>query len=434
MTQYVDRHGLSVAEPLAALIENDVLTDVSPDQFWSGYAALLRDLAPQNADLLAKRANLQRRIDDWHIARRGQPFDGEAYRAFLAEIGYLETEPGPFAMSTENVDPEIASIAGPQLVVPVMNARFALNAANARWGSLYDALYGTDAIEGEPQGRGYDAARGAQVIAWARAHLDDVTPLDEGSWTDVSALAVRDGGLCVTVGETETTLADAEQLAGYTESGNIFLRAHGHAKPAIPHRKRADIGPATLVKRCDIVQMRALPGEDLRPARGIIAAALRLSFDRVSAVKRIIQRPPPRICSIERKARIHHRHHKLRSGDAGDLGIDILGRHRERARLGFQIPDLGQKGAIRLAVERLAPARDVPVVDPALQIRALGQQRGVLRGQVAQQRRIAGPEPIRRNVRQNVILDKVCKRFGHRQPVAVYVFGHIRSPFDWAEG
>src|SRR6056297_3329240 len=227
MTQYVDRHGLSVAEPLADLIENDVLTDVSPDRFWSGYAALLRDLAPQNAALLAKRANLQRRIDDWHIARRGQPFDGETYRAFLTEIGYLEPEPGPFAMSTENVDPEIASIAGPQLVVPVMNARFALNAANARWESLYDALYGTDAIEGEPQGRGYDAARGAQVIAWTRAHLDDVTPLDEGSWTDVSALAVRDGGVCVTVGETETTLADAEQFAGYTEAGNIFLRAHG---------------------------------------------------------------------------------------------------------------------------------------------------------------------------------------------------------------
>ncbi|SEM80277.1 malate synthase [Roseovarius tolerans] len=227
MTQYVDRHGLSVAEPLAALIENDVLTGVSPDQFWSGYAALLRDLAPQNADLLARRTELQGRFDDWHIARRGQPFDGEAYRAFLAEIGYLEPEPGPFAMTTQNVDPEIASIAGPQLVVPVMNARFALNAANARWGSLYDALYGTDAIEGQPQGAGYDAARGAQVIAWARAHLDDVTPLAQASWTDVSALAVRDGGLCVTVGETETTLADAEQFAGYTEGGNIFLRAHG---------------------------------------------------------------------------------------------------------------------------------------------------------------------------------------------------------------
>src|SRR6056297_3747061 len=227
MTQYVDRHGLSVAQPLATLIENEVLTGVSPDQFWSGYAGLLRDLAPQNADLLARRAELQGKIDDWHIARRGQPFDGEAYRAFLTDIGYLEPEPGPFAMSTKNVDPEIASIAGPQLVVPVMNARFALNAANARWGSLYDALYGTDAIEGTPEGQGYDPRRGAKVIGWARAHLDHVVPLAQGSWANVGALDVTDGALAVTVGGEKTTLADPAQFAGYTEGGNVFLRDNG---------------------------------------------------------------------------------------------------------------------------------------------------------------------------------------------------------------
>ncbi|EDM71529.1 malate synthase [Roseobacter sp. AzwK-3b] len=227
MTDYVDRNGLSVAAPLARLIEDDILLGITPDAFWSGYAAMLRDLAPVNADLLAKREALQRQIDEWHKARRGQPFDGEAYRDFLSEIGYLEAEPAPFAVSTRNVDPEIASIAGPQLVVPVMNARFALNAANARWGSLYDALYGTDAIEGAPEGQGYDPRRGAKVIGWARAHLDEVVPLAQGSWANVAALDVANGALGITVGGEKTTLADPAQFAGYTEGGNVFLRANG---------------------------------------------------------------------------------------------------------------------------------------------------------------------------------------------------------------
>lgn len=227
MTDYVDRQGLSVAAPLARLIEDDILLGITPDQFWSGYAAILRDLAPVNADLLAKRETMQRQIDEWHKARRGQPFDGDAYRSFLSEIGYLEPEPAPFALTTEKVDPEIASIAGPQLVVPVMNARFALNAANARWGSLYDALYGTDAIEGAPEGQGYDPRRGAKVIGWARAHLDQVVPLAQGSWANVAALDVADGALSLTVGGQKTALADPAQFAGYTEGGNIFLKANG---------------------------------------------------------------------------------------------------------------------------------------------------------------------------------------------------------------
>ncbi|SMX51078.1 malate synthase G [Actibacterium lipolyticum] len=226
MTQYVNRSGLSVAAPLAALIENEMLIDVSPDAFWDGYAALLRDLMPVNAALLKKRETLQGQIDAWHLDRKGQPFDAAAYRSFLTEIGYLVPDPAPFTIDTQNVDAEIATIAGPQLVVPVMNARFALNATNARWGSLYDALYGTDAIEGSATGPGYDAARGAKVIAWARAHLDKVAPLAGGSWSGVTEMAVRNGALFVTTAGLETGLANPAQLAGYTEGGNIMLRVH----------------------------------------------------------------------------------------------------------------------------------------------------------------------------------------------------------------
>ena len=225
MTGYVDRAGLKVAAPLAELVETDLLTGVTPDDFWRGYAAILRDLAPENRALLDRRADLQRQIDDWHIARRGQPHDPAAYRAFLTEIGYLAPQPAPFQIGTTNVDPELATLAGPQLVVPVSNARFALNAANARWGSLYDALYGTDAIPGTAEAGGYDAVRGAQVIAWARAHLDDVAPLDGASWADVTAMRVADGALHVTAGR-DTGLANPAQFAGHAGE-DVFLRANG---------------------------------------------------------------------------------------------------------------------------------------------------------------------------------------------------------------
>ncbi|PYC47959.1 malate synthase G [Litorivita pollutaquae] len=227
MTDYVDRHGLSVAAPLADLIERKVLLGVTPDAFWSGYAAMLRDLMPVNAALLAKREELQSQIDAWHLARKGREIDAEDYRAFLTEIGYLEPEPAPFEISVENVDAEIASIAGPQLVVPVMNARFALNAANARWGSLYDALYGTDAIPGAPEGKGFDAARGAKVIAWARAHLDKVAPLAGGSWANVEAMVPTGETVLITTGGLETGLADPAQFAGTTAGGGIMLRKNG---------------------------------------------------------------------------------------------------------------------------------------------------------------------------------------------------------------
>jgi malate synthase len=172
------RAGLSVADELVRFIEEQALpgTGVSAEAFWSGMADILERFAPENAALLSKREDLQAKIDAWHLERAGKPLDQAEYQAFLRDIGYLVPEPAPFAVDSANIDEELASMAGPQLVVPILNARFLLNAANARWGSLYDALYGTDAIPGAAQGKGYDAERGAQVIAWARNFLDNAVP------------------------------------------------------------------------------------------------------------------------------------------------------------------------------------------------------------------------------------------------------------------
>jgi len=187
MTEYLDRSGLSVDSRLAEFIEQRALPGTGLDvaKFWNDFAALLGKFAPENAALLAKREDLQAQIDAWHEARAGQAHDPAAYQAFLRDIGYLAPEPAPFQVGTQNVDPEIATMAGPQLVVPALNARFALNAANARWGSLYDALYGTDALDAPPaKPGGYDDARGAAVIARAKAFLDEAVPLASGSWAD----------------------------------------------------------------------------------------------------------------------------------------------------------------------------------------------------------------------------------------------------------
>jgi malate synthase len=183
MTQMQDRAGLRVDSSLAQFIEHDVLAPlgIAATAFWDGFAALLDTFTPRNRALLARRDELQAQIDAWHLARAGKPLDQSEYQAFLREIGYLVPEPGDFAVTTENVDREIATMAGPQLVVPVLNARFLLNAANARWGSLYDALYGTDALDAPPaRPGGYDEARGAAVIAAARAFLDGAVP----GWQD----------------------------------------------------------------------------------------------------------------------------------------------------------------------------------------------------------------------------------------------------------
>jgi len=210
----IERAGLMVAAQLADFVEHEALpgTGVAAQAFWQGAADIFAAFAPRNRQLLAVREDMQAAIDAWHIARRGQPIEQGEYQSFLREIGYLVAEPAAFAVDPVNVDAELATIAGPQLVVPILNARFALNAANARWGSLYDALYGTDAIPGAAAGPGYDPARGAAVIAWARGFLDRAVPLASGSWAD------WDG--------TAPALADPAQLAGRA-GDNLLLVSNG---------------------------------------------------------------------------------------------------------------------------------------------------------------------------------------------------------------
>ena len=217
-THYAERAGLKVEERLCTLLENDALpgTGVSAERFWDALASLLKDFAPRNKALLAKRDDLQNKIDAWHRERKGQPIDMTAYKAFLGEIGYLVPEGPDFGVETRNVDPEIASIPGPQLVVPIMNARYALNAANARWGSLYDALYGTDALGDLPTGKDYDPKRGARVIVWARAFLDMSIPLEVGSHADVKTFVVAHNRLIPTLEDgTVTELKEPEKFAGF---------------------------------------------------------------------------------------------------------------------------------------------------------------------------------------------------------------------------
>ena len=227
MEDRVERAGLSVARVLADFIETAALpgTGLAPQPFWEGFSALLHDLAPRNRALLARRAQLQARIDDWHIAHAGEPHDAEDYRTFLAEIGYLVPEGPAFAIDPPPADPEIAALAGPQLVVPLTNARFALNAANARWGSLYDALYGTDALGEAPPAGPYDPVRGARVAAWARAHLDLAVPLAAGaSWATVSRIGLADGALDLRAGDSALALADPASFAGWREEPGDILR------------------------------------------------------------------------------------------------------------------------------------------------------------------------------------------------------------------
>ncbi len=197
MSSRETRSGLQISAELTGFIEGQALpgTGVSPETFWSGLSRMVEELGPKNKALLAKRNEIQGRIDGWHLANIGQDHDAAAYQAFLREIGYLVEDGAAFQIETTNVDPEIALTPGPQLVVPITNARFALNAANARWGSLYDALYGTDAMGDLPEGGGYDTERGARVIAWAKSFLDDAVPLAEGSWADVTGLHVAGGAL-----------------------------------------------------------------------------------------------------------------------------------------------------------------------------------------------------------------------------------------------
>ena len=246
MTQYVTRAGIEADPKLADFIETEVLGPLSRDVdgFWQGFAALLEEFAPRNAALLAKREDLQAKIDAWHGEQAGRPHDGGAYRAFLQEIGYLVPEPGDFTIGTQNVDPEIATMAGPQLVVPILNARFLLNAANARWGSLYDALYGTDVLDAPPaKPGGYDEERGAAVIAEGRRLLDEIVPLASGGWADLADLDAIE-------------LADPAQHIGRTDRGPLFRHNGLHIELVVD--PDSQVGKTDRLGIADIVFEAAL--------------------------------------------------------------------------------------------------------------------------------------------------------------------------------
>ena len=229
MTNRVERHGLQVAEELATFIETQALTglNVAADTFWQGLSSLAHDLGPKNQALLQKREDLQTQIDDWHKDHRGKPHDHQAYKTFLTEIGYLLDEGDDFEIDTTNVDPEIASVPGPQLVVPITNARYALNAANARWGSLYDGLYGTDAMGSQPPAGGFERGRGARVVGRARVFLDEAFPIEGTSHCDVSRYHVQSGQLLI----DDKPLVDPSKFAGYTGNpkapDSVFLGNNG---------------------------------------------------------------------------------------------------------------------------------------------------------------------------------------------------------------
>jgi malate synthase len=262
----ISLHGLSFAGEFCAFVNDEALpgTSVAAPAFWEGFAALLKTFSASNAELLARRDDLQAQIDAWHLEHKGQAFDAAAYESFLRAIGYLLPEPAPFAVDTSHVDDEIAVIAGPQLVVPVSNARYALNAANARWGSLYDALYGTDALpdEGEiARGKGFNMARAGAVIARARAFLDAHFPLATGSHADAKAYKIHTGHLAVVLDSGEVGLKDGAQFAGYTGKPeapkSVLLKNHNlHAEIVID--PTSNIGKTDKAGVADIILESAI--------------------------------------------------------------------------------------------------------------------------------------------------------------------------------
>ena len=267
MTQRISVHGLQVAENLYRFIEDQVLpgTGVDAAAFWQGFGAIVADLAPKNAALLAERDRLQAELDTWHKAHPGPIQDMAGYRKFLETIGYLVPQPANAQATTANVDAELATQAGPQLVVPILNARYALNAANARWGSLYDALYGTDAIseaDGAEKGKGYNPVRGAKVIAFARGVLDQAAPLATGSHNDATGYRVEGGKLVVALKDGGTTgLKDAAQFVGYqgdAATPSSVLLAHNGLHIDIRIDKSTAIGKTDAAGVADVVLEAAL--------------------------------------------------------------------------------------------------------------------------------------------------------------------------------
>ncbi len=267
MTARTQVHGLQVATELFDFIQTQVLpgTGVTSDAFWKGFDTIVADLAPKNAALLAERDRLQTELDTWHKANPGPISNMVGYRKFLETIGYLVPQPANVKATTANVDAELALQAGPQLVVPILNARYALNAANARWGSLYDALYGTDAIseaDGCGKGPGYNEKRGAKVIAFARRVLDQSTPLANGSHADATGYAIANGQLAVTLANGTTTgLANPAQLVGYQGDAaaprSVLLKHNGNHLDIIINRATA-IGQTDAAGVSDLVLEAAL--------------------------------------------------------------------------------------------------------------------------------------------------------------------------------
>jgi len=247
MTDSVKYGGLTVAKELDDFLKNEVVEgiDVNATDFWSSLELILKEFGPRNIELLAKRESLQAKIDQWHIERQGQPHDHEAYKQFLKDIGYLLEEGEDFEINTSDVDPEIKEIAGAQLVVPVMNARFSLNAANARWGSLYDALYGTDVISeegGAQKGGAYNPIRGDKVIKFSKNFLNEMAPLDNGTYQDITAFQINNGSLEITLSDqSKVSLSDKNQFVGYlgdTEnpSGILLKNNNLHAEIQIDNK------------------------------------------------------------------------------------------------------------------------------------------------------------------------------------------------------
>ena len=222
MSRRIEKNGLSIDEKLVTFIESEAIpgTGVDTQKFWQGFAEIVEKLGPKNKTLLQKREDIQSKIDEYHITHRGQDIDIEDYKSFLYDIGYLVPEGENFKIDTSNVDEEIADLCGPQLVVPIMNARYALNAANARWGSLYDAFYGTDAMGDLPPKGGYSNDRGDKVISNAKAHLDKVAPLDSNNWHEISEINVVEGQLKLSVNEKEVSLLNKNQFVGYIQNNN----------------------------------------------------------------------------------------------------------------------------------------------------------------------------------------------------------------------
>lgn len=267
MTDRIDVQGLHIDATLNEFIASSLLPDLGIDQdkFWQIFAEMIATLGPKNKALLAKRDDIQAKIDAWHRDNRDKPADFATYKAFLAEIGYLVPEGEDFSVSTSNVDPEISTIAGPQLVVPLTNARYALNAANARWGSLYDALYGTDAIsfdDGMEITKEFNAKRAAAVIAWARNFLDETVPLADGSHKDATGYVIADGGLRVSLSSgAETGLASPEDLAGYngdTGAPTSILFVHNGLHFEIVIDREHPIGKGDAAGIADLIMESAI--------------------------------------------------------------------------------------------------------------------------------------------------------------------------------